>query len=117
MSLIESRPVQALAWIAFTVAILRLTGVNPASALALGPAAAIAIGLTFQDLAKSFVAGRYIRTERPFTVGQQITVSDKTGIVIREPGLRFTTIRDGRKTYLIPNTILMSEIVEIDPVK
>ena len=52
----------------------------------------LAVGLAIQDILKNFFAGFYLLFERPFRVGDKITVRDHHGTVV-EIGLRTTSLR------------------------
>jgi small conductance mechanosensitive channel len=71
----------------------------------------LAVSLSLQDTAKNLVAGLYLLAERPFHVGDQITVRTFTGRV-EFIDMRTTTLRtDDDQQVIIPNTIIMSEVV------
>ena len=74
-------------------------------------AVSLAVTLSSQDLAKNFIAGVYLLVERPFRRGDEITVRTVTGRVV-SVALRTTTLRaDDDRQIIVPNTIIMSEIV------
>jgi small-conductance mechanosensitive channel len=71
----------------------------------------LAVSLSSQDVAKNFVAGLYLLIERPFHIGDQITVRTGTGRV-EFIGLRTTILRtDDNKQVIVPNTVILSEVV------
>jgi small-conductance mechanosensitive channel len=71
----------------------------------------LAVSLALQDTAKNFVAGLYLLIERPLRMGDVITIRSLTGRV-ELIGLRMTTLRGTDETLImVPNTIIMSEIV------
>src|SRR5919199_6786151 len=67
---------------------------------------ALAFSLAFQDILKNFIAGVFLLLERPFRLGDEITVDGKTGVAeyIR---MRTTTLRslEGEE-ILIPNSLV-----------
>lgn len=71
----------------------------------------LVIGLSFQDILKSFLAGMWILVERPFRIGDTITVEPHSGVV-QEIFFRTTVLRtaDGREVVL-PNSSLMTTAV------
>src|SRR5256884_7146456 len=53
---------------------------------------ALAFSLAFQDILKNFIAGLFMLLERPFRLGDEITVDNHTGIV-ENIEMRATTLR------------------------
>jgi small-conductance mechanosensitive channel len=72
---------------------------------------ALAFGLAFQDILKNFLAGLFLLLERPFRIGDEITVDNRTGIV-EDIQFRTTTMRtlDGEEV-LVPNSIVFSQTI------
>ena len=68
--------------------------------------AALAFSLAFQDILKNFIAGIFLLLERPFRLGDEITVDNHTGIV-ENIEMRTTTLRtsDGEQV-LTPNSLV-----------
>ena len=72
----------------------------------------VALGIALQDILKNVVAGVYLLIERPFVIGDQISVPPYTG-VIEDILIRVTRLRtaDGQ-LVLIPNgTLFTSPVV------
>src|SRR5437763_16409510 len=67
---------------------------------------ALAFGLAFQDILKNFIAGIFLLLERPFRIGDEITVDNHTGVV-ENIEMRTTTLRtsDGEEV-LTPNSLV-----------
>src|SRR5438477_3390016 len=67
---------------------------------------ALAFSLAFQDILKNFIAGIFMLLERPFRLGDEITVDNHTGIV-ENIEMRTTTLRtsDGEQV-LTPNSLV-----------
>ncbi|MDQ6709373.1 MAG: mechanosensitive ion channel [Candidatus Dormibacteraeota bacterium] len=67
---------------------------------------ALAFSLAFQDILKNFIAGIFLLLERPFRLGDEISVETHTGTV-ENIEMRTTTLRtsDGEQV-LIPNSLL-----------
>jgi small conductance mechanosensitive channel len=67
---------------------------------------ALAFSLAFQDILKNFIAGMFLLVERPFRIGDEITVDDHTGVV-ENIEMRTTTLRtpDGEQV-LVPNSLV-----------
>jgi len=67
---------------------------------------ALALSLAFQDILKNFIAGIFMLLERPFRLGDEITVDNHTGIV-ENIEMRATTLRtsDGEQV-ITPNSLV-----------
>ncbi len=67
---------------------------------------ALALSLAFQDILKNFIAGLFLLLERPFRLGDEITVDNRTGIV-ENIEMRATTLRTNEgEQVLIPNALV-----------
>ena len=67
---------------------------------------ALAISLAFQDILKNFIAGIFLLLERPFRLGDEITVDNRTGLV-ENIEMRATTLRTSEgEQVLIPNALV-----------
>ena len=73
--------------------------------------AGLGISLAMQDVRKSFVAGTFLLFERPFRIGDEISVKDQRGIV-EHIGIRTTRLRNADNVQVIvPNGVVFAEIV------
>ena len=93
------------------ITILDTLGV-PLSALvtALG-VAGLGVSLALQDILKNFFAGTYLLFERPFRIGDEISVKDHRGVV-ETIGVRTTTLRTAENVHImIPNAIIFADVV------
>src|SRR5256714_7405874 len=67
---------------------------------------ALAFSLAFQDILKNFIAGIFLLLERPFRLGDEITVESHTGVV-ESIEMRTTTLRTNEgEELLIPNSLV-----------
>jgi small-conductance mechanosensitive channel len=67
---------------------------------------ALAFSLAFQDILKNFIAGIFLLLERPFRLGDEITVDNRTGLV-ENIEMRATTLRTTEgEQVLIPNALV-----------
>jgi len=67
---------------------------------------ALAFSLAFQDILKNFIAGLFLLLERPFRIGDEITVDTHTGVV-ENMEMRITTLRTSEgEEVLIPNSLV-----------
>jgi small conductance mechanosensitive channel len=86
-------------------------GVPLAFLLTFGGLASLAIGLAFQDVLRNVLAGIWLLVERPFRIGDLITVSDMAGVV-QNITLRTTSLRTGDgRLAILPNLTVFSGIV------
>ena len=67
---------------------------------------ALAFSLAFQDILKNFIAGMFLLVERPFRIGDEITVDNHTGLV-ENIEMRTTTLRTPEgEQVLVPNSLV-----------
>ncbi len=87
-------------------------GINVTAALTGLGVAGIAIGFAAQDILANIIAGFVIFMDKPFKVGDFITVDEQYGDV-RDITLRSTRIRTRRNTYVvIPNKVIIDAVLE-----
>jgi small-conductance mechanosensitive channel len=73
--------------------------------------AGLGISLAMQDVLKSFVAGTFLLFERPFRIGDEISIKDQRGVV-EHIGIRTTRLRNPDNVQIvIPNGVMFAEIV------
>jgi len=73
--------------------------------------AGLGVSLAMQDILKSFVAGTYLLFERPFRIGDEISVKDQRGVV-EHIGIRTTLLRNADNVQIIiPNAVVFAEMV------
>lgn len=72
----------------------------------------LVIGLSLQDILKSFFAGIYILVERPFRIGDTVQVEGGHTGIVQEISFRTTQLRtdDGREV-VVPNSMLITTSV------
>jgi small-conductance mechanosensitive channel len=86
-------------------------GVPLAFLLTFGGLASLAIGLAFQDVLRNVLAGIWLLVERPFRIGDLISVSDMAGVV-QNITLRTTSLRTGDgRLAILPNLTVFSGVV------
>jgi len=86
-------------------------GINVAAAVAGLGVAGIAIGFAAQDSLANTIAGFLIFWDKPFLVGDWVTVADLYGRV-SEITMRTTRIRTNNNTYVvIPNKTIIDEVL------
>jgi moderate conductance mechanosensitive channel len=96
----------AIIYAAATLLVLQILQLAPASLLAFGAVAALAISFAAQSLVKDLVNGFLILLENQYAIGDLVTTGTTTGIV-ENLNLRITQIRgeDGRLVTL-PNSLI-----------
>ncbi|HEY8675718.1 MAG TPA: mechanosensitive ion channel family protein [Candidatus Dormibacteraeota bacterium] len=86
-------------------------GVPLAFLLTFGGLASLAIGLAFQDVLRNVLAGIWLLVERPFKIGDVITIADMAGVV-QTITLRTTALRTGDgRLAILPNLTVFSGVV------
>jgi small conductance mechanosensitive channel len=91
--------------------VLDIVGVPLSALVAFFGVVGLAISLALQDILKNLVAGLYLLFERPFRLGDLITIKDQKGVV-ETIGIRTTTLRtDENVEILIPNMTVFTDVV------
>jgi small-conductance mechanosensitive channel len=111
ISLLASRLIYVAWMISAVIVFISLWLSNPTLVFGSFGVFALAFGLAFQDILKNFLAGMFLLLERPFRIGDEITVDNRTGIV-EDVQFRTTTMRttDGEEV-LVPNSIVFSQTI------
>ena len=93
------------------VILLAIWGIGIVVPVALIGALTVALSLALQDILKNVVAGVYLLIERPFIIGDQISIAPYTGRV-EDIQIRVTALRmpDGERV-LVPNALLFTSPV------
>jgi small-conductance mechanosensitive channel len=106
VALLVSRIVFLLAILIGLIAAFSLIFGNPTLIFGSFGFLALALSLAFQDILKNFIAGIFLLLERPFRLGDEITVDNNTGVV-ENIEMRTTTLRTGDgEQVLIPNALV-----------
>lgn len=93
------------------IAILSVWGLGIALPVTLIGAVTVALSFALQDILKNLVSGIYLLLERPFVIGDQITIPPYTGVV-EDISIRVTALRtSGGERVLVPNGMLFSTAV------
>jgi small conductance mechanosensitive channel len=86
-------------------------GINVGAALAGLGVAGIAIGFAAQDSLANFISGFLIFMDKPFQVGDWVSVADQYGSV-KEITMRTTRIRTRNNTFVvIPNRTIIDQVL------
>ncbi|HET9980891.1 MAG TPA: mechanosensitive ion channel family protein [Ktedonobacterales bacterium] len=109
--LLAGRVIFTVTIIVGVVAILGVWGLGIALPVTLVGALTVALSFALQDILKNLVSGVYLLLERPFVIGDRITVATYTG-VIENISIRVTALRtSGGERVLVPNGMLFSSAV------
>ncbi|HEX6542087.1 MAG TPA: mechanosensitive ion channel domain-containing protein [Ktedonobacterales bacterium] len=109
--LLAGRTIFAITLVIGLVAVLSLWGLGIVLPVTLIGALTVALSLSLQDILKNLVSGVYLLIERPFVIGDQITIAPYTGVV-ETISIRFTALRtQGGERVLVPNGMLFNSAV------
>jgi small-conductance mechanosensitive channel len=106
-----ARVVRFAVWTFGAIWILGVYSVPFTALAAVVSVVAIAVSLSFQDVFKNLIAGIYLLAERPFHIGDAITVKGVTG-TIEDIEMRVTYLRtDAGEQIVMPNQTVFTEVV------
>ena len=71
-----------------------------------------AFGFAFKDMLSNFISGVMLFIYQPFGLGDTISVDGKEGRVV-DINLRYVTLENENLKMLVPNSLLVSESLEI----
>ena len=71
-----------------------------------------AFGFAFKDMLSNFISGVMLFIYQPFGLGDTISVDGKKGKVV-DINLRYVTLENENLKMLVPNSLLVSESLEI----
>jgi small-conductance mechanosensitive channel len=91
---------------------LKVVGLETGNLMTMLGLSTIAIGMSFKDVFVNTIQGVMIIINHTFSVGDEITVRDATGIVVKID-LMYTKIDTGTEIKYIPNSAMFSEIVTL----
>jgi small-conductance mechanosensitive channel len=91
--------------------ILAVWGLGIVLPVTLIGALTVALSLALQDILKNLVSGVYLLLERPFVIGDRITIAPYSGVV-ENINIRVTALRtNSGERVLVPNGLLFSSAV------
>lgn len=111
LTLLTGRLIYATTLVIGLIVILAIWGTGLVFPVALVGVLTVALSLALQDILKNLVSGVYLLIERPFVIGDYITVATFSGEV-EDIQLRVTLLRtpDGERV-LIPNALIFTSAV------
>jgi len=65
-------------------------------------------GLAFRDLLAAGAAGMYVLLHQPYTIGDEVRIGDRRGIV-QETDMFVTRIENDGEEFVIPNQVVLHE--------
>jgi len=109
--LLTGRLIYVVALVIGIIVILAVWGTGLVLPVALVGVLTVALSLALQDILRNLVSGVYLLIERPFVIGDYITIAPFSGEV-EDIQLRVTSLRslDGERV-LIPNAMLFTSAV------
>ncbi len=111
LTLLMGRLIYVTTLVIGLIVILAIWGTGLVFPVALVGVLTVALSLSLQDILKNLVSGVYLLIERPFVIGDSITVTTFSGEV-EDIQLRVTLLRtlDGERV-LIPNALIFTSAV------
>lgn len=109
LKLIEQTAVSTI-WIVGIVTALGTLGIDVSALVAGLGLTGFAVGLALKDILSNVVSGALILIYRPFRRHDRISVSQYEGTVI-DIDLRYTTLQNEEKKFLIPNSFLFTNTI------
>jgi small-conductance mechanosensitive channel len=96
------------------VTALGTLGINVTALVAGLGLTGFALGFALKDIISNVLAGILVIIYKPFTPGDQITISSFQGVVAKT-NLRYTTLEAEGKTIHVPNSLVFSNAVVVAP--
>src|SRR5438552_5579124 len=99
-------------YLAAVLSAVVVAGANVGVLITAAGVGTVVIGLAFQDLLRNVLAGMWLLLERPFRLGDVVSVADLVGTV-QNVTLRTTTLRttDGRLAVLPSLTVFSNPVI------
>jgi small-conductance mechanosensitive channel len=94
------------------ITVLGTLGINVNAMVAGLGLGGFALGFALKDALSNLLSGALILIYHPFTLGDTINVTGCQGIVL-EINLRYTILQGENKVYLIPNSSLFTNNIEV----
>lgn len=103
---------QTLAFVLCVIVTLRACGIETSNLMTMMGLSTIALGMAFKDLFVNTIHGAMILFNHTYIVGDNISVRDVTGKVVKID-LLYTKIVSGEDVKYIPNSTMFTEIVTV----
>ena len=95
---------------------LNTMGIKVAPIVATLGLGGFALGFALKDVLSNFLAGALILIYQPFHVGDYLLVVGCEGLV-SEINMRYTVLASNEKTYMIPNSVIFSNPLQLKAAK
>lgn len=102
---------RAVSYLVLALAIISLLSANSALAIGIGSFTGLVVGFAFQSTIGNIFAGMVLAINRPFRVGEEITILENRGRVL-EIGLIHTLIDGGDQWIVVPSSVLMTNALQ-----
>ena len=103
-----------VAYLILLVALVSILAENPALAIGVGGITGVVIALSAQNLVGNAFAGVFLAINRPFRVGEEITIGGMTGTVT-DIRMMHTRLDLGDDVALIPSNWIMTQVIRRKP--
>jgi small conductance mechanosensitive channel len=107
-----SQVVRLIGLVVAVVTALGTVGVNVSAAVAGLGLTGFGLSLALKDLLSNLLSGAMILMYRPFHVGDRIAVQAHEGVV-SQINLRYTVLRGETARVMIPNSLILTEVVRV----
>lgn len=102
--------VRLIAYTILLVSVVSILAQNPALAIGVGGVTGVVIAFSAQNLVGNAFAGVFLAINRPFRVGEEITIGGLTGTVT-DIRMMHTRLDLGDDIALIPSNWIMSQVI------
>lgn len=103
-----------VAYLILLVALVSILAENPALAIGVGGITGVVIAFSAQNLVGNAFAGVFLAINRPFRVGEEITIGGMTGTVT-DIRMMHTRLDLGDDVALIPSNWIMTQVIRRKP--
>ena len=98
-----------------TITAMGTLGINVSALVAGLGLTGFALGFAFRDALSNILAGIMILLYHPFRRGDRVMITGLEGLVVGID-LRYTTLQNEAKTFLIPNSVLLTNAIVVNRV-
>lgn len=102
--------IRLIAYLILLVSLVSILAQNPALAIGVGGITGVIIAFSAQNLVANAFAGVFLTFNRPFKVGEEITIGGITGTV-SDIRMMYTRLDLGDEIALIPSNWIMSQVI------
>lgn len=99
-----------------TITAMGTLGINVSALVAGLGLTGFALGFAFRDALSNILAGIMILLYHPFRRGDRVMITGLEGCVVGID-LRYTTLQNETKTFLIPNSVLLTNAIVVNRIE